>query len=206
MFYVNYRGENAVGVVDTEDLVEEYYTYGSINDFQNRGLVILPQEAQTYLFWHMCLYLDLVSRIQNSNKSAISSISAVLAFAEGRSKNMSKFEMKLLSTSQFTNYVSSIKEIRTKFHHTSFGYHDIPSSTYASFSKLIKIAESKKDIPWFDKADTYEREDGVLGSHAWDSLLEELDKLEDEFCEKFRFQKDLLHEWFVSAYDLNSAG
>ncbi len=202
MFYINYCDWAGAGVVDTVDLVEEYHTYDDISDYENRGFIILPQEAQTYLFWHMRYYLELMYGLRDKDKSEVS---AVLAYVEGRSKDISKLEMRFLSTHYVKNYSEMVTEIRTRFKYQSFGYRSIKKSAYKSFSKLMEVAKSKSDIDWFDEDDTYEREDGHLGSYAWDKIFDDLDKLGDDFCEKFRFQKDLLDEWLVFAYDLDSA-
>lgn len=80
MFYINYHDDKVSSVVDTRDLVEEYYTNAQIDEFRKAGITILNQKDQMNMFEFVKGYSQLLENLKTKDKKIVSDI---LTYAEG---------------------------------------------------------------------------------------------------------------------------
>ena len=74
MFYINYQDDKVSSVVDTKDLVEEYYTNAQIEEFRKAGITILTQKDQMNMFEFVKGYSQLLENLKTKDKKIVSDI------------------------------------------------------------------------------------------------------------------------------------
>lgn len=171
MFYINYQSDKAVGVVDTTDFVEEFYSPAEVEKLMQKGIVISPSDVQSYLLSYILGYVNLMDFLK---AEGIKDIQYVLKYAEEfnpkKYKEDAKVPYSIVSTRYFGDYENAVAKIRKDFKQKKFGYRSVGSSVYTAFNKLL-IA-------------------------AYNNETSKLTRLENKFCKDYHFQRDLVHKGF----------
>lgn len=167
MFYINYQSDKVVGVVDTADFVEEFYSPAEVEKLMGKGIVILPKEFQSGLLSFILNYVTLVDFLESSG---VSNVYEVLDYAEGVKSNKEKVDTRIMTMRYFGNYERVVAEIRKRFKCKTFGYRSVDSSVYIAFKELL------------------------MAVYNWETS--KLSRLEVKFCIDYHFQRDLVHRGF----------
>lgn len=171
MFYINYQSDKVVGVVDTTDFVEEFYSPAEVEKLMQKGIVILPAEVQSYI---LSFILDYVNLMDFLKAEGIKDIQYVLKYAEEfnpkKYKEDAKVPYSIVRTRYFGDYANAVAKIRKDFKQKNFGYHCVDSSVFTKFSKMLTA--------------------------AYNGETSKLTRLESKFCEDYGFQRDLVHRGF----------
>lgn len=167
MFYINYQSDKVVGVVDTADFVEEFYSPAEVEGIIQKGIIILPQEFQSGLLSFILNYVTLVDFLESSG---VSNVYEVLDYAEGAKSNKEKVDTRIMTTRYFGNYERVVAETRKRFKCKAFGYRSVNSSVYMAFKELL------------------------VAAYNWETS--KLSRLEVKFCKDYCFQRDLVHHGF----------
>ena len=168
MFYINYQSDKAVGVVDTTDFAEEFYSPAEVEKLMQKGIVISPQDVQSYLLSYILAYVNLTEFFKGED------ISYLLKYAEEfnpkKYKEDDKVPIEVVRTRYFGDYAGVVAKIRKDFKQKKFGYRSVDGSVYSAFNRLL-IA-------------------------AYNNETSKLTRLENKFCKDYHFQRDLVHRGF----------
>lgn len=171
MFYINYQGGNMVGVVDTSDFVEEFYPNAEVEKLMQKGIIISPADVQSYL---LSFILDYINLTEFLKAEGIKDIPYVLKYAEEfnpkKYKEDDKVPYSIVRTRYFGDYSGVVAKIRKDYKQKKFGYRSVDSSVYAKFDKML--------------------------TSAYNGETSKLTRLENTFCKRYCFDRDLVHRGF----------
>lgn len=190
MFYINYQDDKVSSVVDTKDLVEEYYTNAQIDEFRKAGITILTQEDQMVMFEIAKYYLRLIDSIKSKDKKVISDI---VTYAEGHI-NMED-AMHLSEVEDFRailGYNSVLWQCREVVGDNTISYKDINRELLKKIKHLMILIDEEYTEPvsaW-----------GRPSYHEYACILRRLRRYEKVICRSCKVQLERLSYWAIQSF------
>ena len=192
MFYVNYVGSDVSSVVDTKDLVEEYYTNAQIKEFRKSGIVILPQTSQTDMFELAKHYLRLLESIDSKDNKVISDI---VSYAEGKITDASLVDLSVVKyASRLERYKSELIDFRYSARDKSIGHRDLNRALLKSIKQLMSLVDKHEGMDYYEGSAEYEQE--------YAQFSEKILELGKSMCETCKVQLDGVLNWVELSFEL----
>jgi len=189
MFYVNYRDDKVSSVVDTKDLVEEYYTNAQIEEFRKAGITILTQEDQMGMFEIAKYYLRLIDSIKSKDKKVISDI---VTYAEGHI-NMED-AMHLSEVEDFRailGFNSVLWQCREVVGDNTISHKDINRELLKNIRRLMNLIRE-----FTEPMNTW----GYLSTNECNHFVKKLRRYEESMCQSCKLQFDYLSDWAILSF------
>lgn len=192
MFYVNYVGSDVSSVVDTKDLVEEYYTNAQIKEFRKSGIIILPQTSQMDMFELAKHYLRLLENIDSKDNKVISDI---VSYAEGKITDASLVDLSVVKdVSRLEEYRSELIDFRYSARDKSIGHRDLNHALLKSIKQLMSLVDKHEGMGYYEGSAEYEQE--------YAQLSEKILELGKSMCETCKVQLDGVLNWVELSFEL----
>ncbi len=185
MFYVNYQDDKVSSVVDTKDLVEEYYTNAQIEEFRKAGITILTQKDQMNMFEFVKGYSQLLENLKTKDKKIVSDI---LTYAEGHIDW--KDTMKFFAVRDFRAiwwYNDALWALRNVAGDNTISHKDINQELLKKIRRLRNFIDREYTEP----VTTW----GNMSDDEYADFAKRLRKYEEYMCQSCKLQFDILSEW-----------
>lgn len=185
MFYINYHDDKVSSVVDTKDLVEEYYTNAQIDEFRKAGITILNQKDQMNMFELVKVYSQLLENLKTKDKKIVSDI---LTYAEGHIDW--KDTMKFFAVRDFRAiwwYNDALWALRNVAGDNTISHKDINQELLKKIRRLRNFIDREYTEP----VTTW----GSMSDDEYADFAKRLRKYEEYMCKSCKLQFDILSEW-----------
>lgn len=185
MFYINYHDDKVSSVVDTRDLVEEYYTNAQIDEFRKAGITILNQKDQMNMFEFVKGYSQLLENLKTKDKKIVSDI---LTYAEGHIDW--KDTMKFFAVRDFRAiwwYNDALWALRNVAGDNTISHKDINQELLKKIRRLRNFIDREYTEP----VTTW----GSMSDDEYADFAKRLRKYEEYMCKSCKLQFDILSEW-----------
>lgn len=185
MFYINYHDDKVSSVVDTKDLVEEYYTNAQIEEFRKAGITILNQKDQMNMFEFVKGYSQLLENLKTKDKKIVSDI---LTYAEGHIDW--KDTMKFFAVRDFRAiwwYNDALWALRNVAEDNTISHKDINQELLKKIRRLRNFIDREYTEP----VTTW----GSMSDDEYADFAKRLRKYEEYMCKSCKLQFDILSEW-----------
>lgn len=185
MFYINYHDDKVSSVVDTRDLVEEYYTNAQIDKFRKAGITILNQKDQMNMFEFVKGYSQLLENLKTKDKKIVSDI---LTYAEGHIDW--KDTMKFFAVRDFRAiwwYNDALWALRNVAGDNTISHKDINQELLKKIRRLRNFIDREYTEP----VTTW----GSMSDDEYADFAKRLRKYEEYMCKSCKLQFDILSEW-----------
>lgn len=185
MFYINYQDDKVSSVVDTKDLVEEYYTNAQIEEFRKAGITILAQKDQLSMFEFIKGYSKLLENLKTKDKKIVSDI---LTCAEGHigwEDNVKFFAVRDFRSIWWYN--NALWELRSVAGDNTISHKDINQELLKKIRRLRNFIYREYTEP----VTTW----GSMSDDEYADFAKRLRKYEEYMCKSCKLQFDILSEW-----------
>ena len=185
MFYINYQDDKVSSVVDTKDLVEEYYTNAQIEEFRKAGITILTQKDQLSMFEFIKYYSKLLENLKTKDKKIVSDI---LTCAEGHigwEDNVKFFAVRDFRS--IWRYNNALWELRSVARDNTISHKDINQELLKKIRRLRNFIDREYTEP----VTTW----GSMSDDEYADFAKRLRKYEEYMCKSCKLQFDILSEW-----------
>lgn len=185
MFYINYQDDKISSVVDTKDLVEEYYTNVQIEEFRKAGITILTQKDQMNMFEFVKGYSKLLENLKTKDKKIVSDI---LTCAEGHigwEDNVNFFAVRDFRAIWWYN--DALWALRNVARDNTISHKDINPELLKKIRRLRNFIDREYTEP----VTTW----GLMSDDEYADFAKRLRKCEEYMCKSCKLQFDILSEW-----------
>lgn len=185
MFYINYQDDKVSSVVDTKDLVEEYYTNAQIDEFRKAGITILTQKDQMNMFEFVKGYSQLLENLKTKDKKIVSDI---LICAEGHigwEDNVKFFAVRDFRSIWWYN--DALWALRNVARDNTISHKDINQELLKKIRRLRNFIDREYTEP----VTTW----GLMSDDEYADFAKRLRKYEEYMCKSCKLQFDILTEW-----------
>lgn len=192
MFYINYHDDKVSSVVDTKDLVEEYYTNAQIEEFRKAGITILNQKDQMGMFEIAKYYLRLLKSIKSKDERVISDI---VTYAEGHISKADDVNFYALKDDRVLwQYNQALWSLRNIAGDTTISHRDINPELLKKIRHFINFI----DRDFTEPMDTW----GYLSTNEYNHFVKNLRRYEESMCQSCKLQFDYLSDWAILSFML----
>ena len=185
VFYINYQDDKVSSVVDTKDLVEEYYTNAQIEEFRKAGITILTQKDQLSMFEFIKYYSKLLENLKTKDKKIVSDI---LTCAEGHigwEDNVKFFAVRDFRS--IWRYNNALWELRSVARDNTISHKDINQELLKKIRRLRNFIDREYTEP----VTTW----GSMSDDEYADFAKRLRKYEEYMCKSCKLRFDILSEW-----------
>lgn len=185
VFYINYQDDKVSSVVDTKDLVEEYYTNAQIEEFRKAGITILTQKDQLSMFEFIKYYSKLLENLKTKDKKIVSDI---LTCAEGHigwEDNVKFFAVRDFRS--IWRYNNALWELRSVARDDTISHKDINQELLKKIRRLRNFIDREYTEP----VTTW----GSMSDDEYADFAKRLRRYEEYMCKSCKLQFDILSEW-----------
>lgn len=192
MFYINYQDDKISSVVDTKDLVEEYYTNAQIDEFRKAGITVLTQEDQMGMLEVAKYYLRLLRNIKTKDKKIVSNI---LTYAEGHistEDNVNLYAVK--DVTALWQYNQALWSLRNITRDNTISHKDLNSELLNRVRNLMNFIDRVYTEPMY----TW----GCLSKSECAYFVKRLRQYEASMCKYCKLQFNWLSDWVILSFTI----